>query len=114
MAFSFAEAKAQLRRAVHSTLGVAAFYQDDSMSTPQPIRVRWHSKIARFGDLESSGWAERIEGIDRVIFAAADARQLNVRYAGRVTIPEYGIELILDAKEPADGPEEEIWLVARP
>lgn len=114
MAFDFAAAKTQLRQGVHETLGVAGLYQDNSMSAPEPIRVRWHSKINRFGDLDDANYAEVIEGIDRVIFEAAQARALNVRHAGVVTIASLGgVTLVLSAREPADGPYSEAWTVSK-
>lgn len=114
MAFDFAEVKRKTRGVVHATLGVSASYQDSSMSAPVPVRVRWHSKIDRFGDMENAGYAEVVEGIDRVIFEAAQARQLGVRHAGVVIIPQMGnAELTLDAMEPADGPFEEIWSASK-
>lgn len=114
MAFNFADAKAKLRRAVHVTLGVSALYQDSTMSAPEPIRVRWHSKIDRFGDLESAGYAEIIEGIHRVILDRDQARLLAVRNAGTITIAELGgAVLTLSAMEPYDGPVEEIWSVTK-
>lgn len=116
MAFDFAAAKLLSRRVVHETLGVDGLYQDNSMSTPEPIRVRWHSKIDRFGDLESAGYAEVIEGIDRVILSAAQARSLNVSHGGTITIPMADIGpvvLSLAAEEEADGPYLECWTVAK-
>lgn len=114
MAFDFASAKALVRQTVHETLGVPGLYQDHSMSVPEPIRVRWHSKIDRFGDLESSGYAEVIEGIDRVIFQATEARAVGVRSGGTVTIQALGgVQLTLGAQEPADGPYEEIWSASK-
>jgi len=114
MPFDFATAKLGLRRVVHKTLGVNAFYQDSTMNTPEAIRVRWHSKIDRFGDNENAGYAEVIEGIHRVIFDEADARAMNVRKTGVITIPSLGdAVLTLEAREPKDGPYEEIWTVVK-
>lgn len=114
MGFDFAEAKAQARRAVHDTLGASALYQDHTMSTPVDIRVRWHSKIDRFGDNEGAGYAEVIEGIHRVILEREQARLLNVIHTGRITIAKLGgAVLTLDAMEPYDGPYEEIWTVSK-
>lgn len=80
------------------------------MSVPVPIRVRWHSKIDRFGDSENAGYAEVIEGIDRVIFQDTQARAVGVSRGGRLTIPDLTTMVItLDAQEPPDGPYEEIW-----
>lgn len=116
MVFDFAAAKLQTRRLVHETFGVDGLYQDNSMSTPAPIRVRWHSKIDRFGDLESAGYAEVIEGIDRVILSAAQARELNVIATGIISlqVADIGtVRLSLSAREEAEGPFEECWMVAK-
>lgn len=117
MAFDFAAAKAQSRRVVHDTLGVSAFYKDNTMSAPAPISVRWHSKIDRFGDLDNAGYAEIIEGIHRVIFSRERARELGLRNGGVITInrPEITFQatLTLEAMEPYDGPFEEIWTVTK-
>lgn len=114
MAFDFAAAKTQSRRAVHATLGVDGLYQDNSMSAPTPVRVRWHTKIDRFGDLESAGYAEVIEGIHRVIFSEADARAVGVSQGGVVTIPSMDdARLSLEALEPSDGPFLETWVAVK-
>lgn len=131
MPFDFAKVKAQVRRKVHETFGVQAFYKDDSFSTPQEIRVRWHSRIDRFGDLDQQGYAEFIQGIDRIIFEAAEARRLRVKRGGIVIIPSLGAGLgvalgspldgegiappgfILNDREPSDGPFRETWMVTR-
>lgn len=115
MSFDFAAAKLSARQAVHRTLGVAAFYQDSSLSAPVPIRVRWHSKIERFGDQPTAGYAEVIEGVDRVILEAAEARAIPVKQTGIITLPATmgGFSLSLEAREPADGPFEECWTVVK-
>lgn len=131
MPFDFAAAKALVRRTVHQTFGVRAFYQDSSLSSPVEISARWHSKIDRFGDLDNQQYAEVIQGIDRVIFAAADARKYSVKRGGVVTFVDYGSGLgvamgspfggedvgppafSLEAREPNDGPYEEAWVVTR-
>lgn len=114
MAFDFAAAKKLVRREVHKTLAVPALYQADSVSTPQDIRARWHSKIEKSGNLENEGWAEVIEGVDRVIFNVDDARALGVARGGKITFPDLGnVAFLLDTMEDPDGPIEEIWLVSR-
>lgn len=131
MPFDFAKTKTLARRTVHATLGVRAFYQDDSMNTAVEIKARWHNKIDRFGDLESQSYAEIIQGIDRVIFDAADARVLKVKRGGVVTFPDFGGGLgvslgaelggggvgpaafILQNREPNNGPVQEVWQVSR-
>jgi len=112
MAFDFAAAKNRTRRAVMDTLGVDALYKDDSMSAPVAIRARWHSKIDRFGDMGNAGYAEVIEGIERVILGIEQARSLNVSRGGVITFPTLGGNSVtLEAMEPKDGPIEEIWSV---
>ena len=114
MAVDLASAKLQSRQAVHETLSVDALYQDSTMSSPEPIRARWHSKIDRFGDNENAGYAEVIEGIHRVIFDETAARLLAVRSTGVLTIASLGgAVLTLEAREPKDGPYEEIWSVVK-
>lgn len=131
MAFDFAKAKQAARRAVHTTLGVRAFYQDASMSSAIEIRARWHNKIDRMGDLDNQSYAELIQGIDRVIFEAAEARTYMLKRGGVVTFPDYGAGLgvglgsplggedigppafVLQHMEPSDGPFTEVWSVTR-
>lgn len=115
MSFDFASAKQAARQAVHRTLGVDALYQDSSVSAPVPIRVRWHSKIDRFGDQPTAGYAEVVEGIHRVILEAAQARAVPVKQTGIITMPATmgGARLSLETREPADGPFEECWTVVK-
>lgn len=131
MAFDFAKAKTQARRVVHDTLGVLAYYKDDTMSTPVAIRARHHNKIDMTGDLDGSGYAQTIEGIDRIVFDAQDARTLRVKVGGVVTFTDYGsgmgVDLgaplggegvappayILRVRLPSDGPVNETWEVSR-
>lgn len=112
MPFDFASAKTQIRRTVHATLGVSAFYAGHA----EEIKARWHSKINRFGDLNEQSWAELIEGVHRVIFEAEVARSIPVVRGGEINFPDMGTDelpatFVLDAQEPSDGPFEEIWLV---
>ena len=109
MAFSFAALKAKTRRVVHDTLAVDAFYQDNSMSAPQPIRARWHNKTDRFGDLMDQGYAEVVQGADRVMVFPCDYPTLNFVRGGVVTFPEYRRAFRLDVLEPSDGPHAAIW-----
>lgn len=113
MAFDFAAAKGQMRQVVMDTLGVDALYQDHTLSAPVPIRARWHTKIDRFGDMGNAGYAEVIEGIERVILTITQAREIGVRTTGVITFPTLGgVKVTLAAQEPRDGPIEEIWSVS--
>lgn len=112
MGFDFAAAKKQLRTTVMDTLGMDAFYSDDQTVVPVMIRARWHSKIDRFGDMGNAGYAEVIEGVERLILNEEQARLLNVKRGGVVSFPSLGGGFVtLEAREPKDGPIEEIWSV---
>lgn len=111
MASDFADLKSQNRRVVMDTLGVLAFYQDNTMSAAQEIRARWHSKIDRFGDLAEQQYAEVVEGIDRVILFPCDYPTLNFCRGGVVTFPKYGLTKRLEYLEPSSGPLEAAWRV---
>lgn len=131
MAFDFASAKALARRVVHKTLGVRAFYQDSTMNSPVQLTARWHNKIDRMGDLDNQSYAELIQGIDRVIFEAVEARTYRLQRGGVIVFPDYGAGLgvvlgsslggedigppafILQTREPPDGPFSEVWSVTR-
>lgn len=112
MGFDFASAKASLRRTVHDTLAVEAFYEDDSMNVPVGIRARWHNKIDRFGDPESMGYAEFVAGIDRIILMPGDTPNTVFRKGGRVSFPAYGVTFKLDVLDPRTGPLQQVWTVA--
>lgn len=117
MPFDFSKAKAQVRQTVHKTFGVPALYSDSSTPSPVDVRVRWYSRIEQAGDLESQGYANVIQGIDRIVFLSADARTLGVKKNGTVKIlnpVEPGVDepvFALVAREPKTGPVEEIWTV---
>lgn len=118
MPFDFAAAKARVRQIVHNTLSVSATYLDDTLDEAQTLNVRWHDKINRLGNLDNMGWAEQIEGIDRIIFNLPEvtSKSLVLRQGGVVTLTAalYGsVEFTLQAQEPVVGPIEVIWLVSR-
>ena len=116
---SFADLKKLVRSTVHKIMGVPAFYHHGKMVVPtvSNITARWHSKIDRMGDLDNGNYAEVIEGVDRIIFNDVDARAINLREGGRIWFPDLAAggvvpKFILRVREPADGPCEEVWLVA--
>lgn len=118
MVFDFATAKSLLRRRVQETFGVQAFYSDASISTPVEIGARWHNRISKpFGDLDNGGYAEIIEGIDRILLIpeTVDGDPVTLQRLGVVTFPTLlpGVEFILEHKEPSTGPLEEAWAVTR-
>ena len=120
MPFDFASAKANARRVVQATFGVQAFYQDASLNAPIEIRARWHDKISKaIGDLtDGSGYAEVIEGIERMVLipvAHVGGAPVVLKRNGKVTFPTVlpGVTFNLDYKEPASGPLEESWRLTR-
>jgi hypothetical protein len=107
--FDFAQLKSETRQVVHETLGVSAFYKDSTMSRPREIVARWHNKIDRFGDMADQGYAEVVQGIDRVILFPAQTPTISFVPGGVVTFPKYCRSFRLDVQEPADGPDQVVW-----
>lgn len=115
--FDFGAVKAMVRQTVHDTMSTPATYWHESNPTVTvELRVRWHNKIARMGDLLEAGYTEVVEGINRLIFNIPELTEKAVVLSrgGRITLGEhYGFtELVLETKEPEVGPIEEIWLIA--
>jgi redox-sensitive bicupin YhaK (pirin superfamily) len=112
----FAALKAQVRQTVHDTMSVPAVYSHPDEVGEYALRVRWHNKQALVGDLIDSGYAQTIEGVNRVIFnrAELDEKGAVLRSGGvlRVVAPQFhGASLILSSQEPVAGPVEVIWIV---
>lgn len=117
MPYDFAALKSRVRQIVHDTMGMDAEYSHPDYPGVAQLRVRWHNKIARTGDLLDIGYSEVVEGINRVIFNEPELVQKSVtlRRGGRVRLlsPHMrGAVLILDTLEPRVGPIETIWLIA--
>lgn len=112
-AFNWQDLKARTRRIVHTTFAGSATYKDNSLIAPVGLNVRWHNKIQLVGALEE-GYAETIEGIERIIFDRDELalKQVNLVHKGQVVM-EDGTRLRLETQEPIVGPVEVIWQVAR-
>lgn len=112
---AFAELKAAARQAVHDQFSVCATYNDSTLPSPVQVNVRWHNRLLQQGDLGSGGYAQVIEGIDRIVFGADEitALGLTLRSRGTVQIPEYGATFALATREPSDGPVNVTWNVDR-
>lgn len=124
--FDWAKLKASTRRLVHDVFKVNALYQDAFMSEPIAVTVRWHNKIGVVGQETNDGYAEVIEGVDRLVFNRdelmslarfMDNRKPLVPVKGgkvKLTDPLFnGAILVLDTKEPTTGPVDEVWNVTR-
>jgi len=131
---SLADIKAEARRRIHGCAAVPASLVDEAHPdgllfaedyTGNTLLVRYHTRLAREGDLDGS-YATIIDGIDRLVFldenvaevsAALEANAqapLSLERGAVVTIPGYkGLSFTLDSREPADGPSETAWVVAR-
>lgn len=117
MGFDFASLKAKTRTIVHDRLGVQAFYTATEDDSEIEIRARWHSKIDRFGDLyDGAGYAEVVEGIDRVVLWPTDVQGNQVEFVklGKIRFPGYDdLTVELAVREPKDGPITIIWQVRK-
>ena len=116
MPLDFAALKAQVRQTVQDTMSTEAEYTSRDGAVTATLRIRWHNKISRVGDLLDTGYAEVIEGINRVIFNIPELTEKNVKpeRGGQLllTSPHFmGAVLILNAMEPTVGPIEEVWSV---
>lgn len=101
------------------------------MEAPVELTARWHNKIVNMGDLDGEGYAEFIEGLDRVVFDATEARKFDVRPGGQIWFPDLGSgfgaafgsplggsgiappKFNLRVRNPDDGPFEEVWEITR-
>lgn len=115
---NLAAIKARARRAVHAAFSLSATYQDASLSAPVPIPVRWHNRLVLLGDYQSDGYANVIEGIERIIFNREQLQEAGIRpvTGGMVIVTDEGFNetvLYLDQREPYVGPIEEKWQVRR-
>ncbi|ECH9559507.1 hypothetical protein ZT45_20930 [Salmonella enterica subsp. enterica] len=119
MASNFAAIKAKARRDVHASLSVAARYENYAQDViVDDISVRWHNKIAIMGDLENGGYANVIEGIERIIFMRDElnAKGIMLSEGDSIIMTAEGCEnarLVLKTQEPIVGPVEIVWQVAR-
>lgn len=113
-----AQIKARARKAVHAAFAYRATYKDSTVDTPVIINARWHNKLVLMGDYQDNGYANIIEGIEKVIFDRDEMAAVGItpRQGGVVTIiePDFGdVILELDQRDPYVGPVEEKWSVAR-
>lgn len=120
---SFAAIKLAARKAVHAAFSVSAAYSDDLVLQPIPLAVRWHMKQGLVGSLDDGGYAEMIEGIERIVFDMQELFDKNVelRRDGiiEITAPEYRLpdgstfKFSLDVEEIDTGPVAKGWRVTR-
>lgn len=115
---SLAAIKAKARKAVHAAFSYAATYHDASLDAAVDVKVRWHNRLVLMGDYDQSGYANVIDGIERIIFDRDELAKLGITpiRGGEVIITDEGMNqttLFLDSREKYVGPLEEKWMVAR-
>jgi hypothetical protein len=113
-----AAVKAKARKAVHAAFSYSATYKDGTLDAAVPVDVRWHNRLVMLGDYDGAGYANVIDGIERIIFDRDQLGTLGItpRRGGVVVITENGMDntsLTLDTREKHVGPLEEKWVVTR-
>jgi hypothetical protein len=112
LSFSFSEAKAEARRAVHDTFAVPAMYSDAVVTTPVEVHVRFHSRRATEVLLPGEGLAEVLEATPRVLFDKAEMANLGLTAMrnGQLVFAVYdNLTVVLDVEEKYDGPIYTAW-----
>ncbi len=117
MGFDFTSAVAAMRKVTQQVLGADGYYEDPARPGLVALKVRWHSRIAIMGDSADAGYANIIDGVNRVIFDRDELAEKGVELTrnGRITFAHpqlVGTVLILAEREPYEGPVQEIWQVA--
>ena len=115
MAFDWGETKAEMQQAVHDTMQRACTVMVTPSSDAVTLTCRWHSKIGLFGDMDSQGYAQFVDTIDRLIFNRPELTAKGIVLDDRsvVSFDFSPQKLRLDVKQPYDGRVEEVWTVVR-
>jgi hypothetical protein len=109
--------RSRMRRDVHAAFAYAATYEDDVVTTPETITVRWHDHTERVGNINGGDYAEILSTIEHLLFNNEEiaAKGLTLKRGGLVKLTDFGnYELKLDVLEPPDGPIKVTWTVVRP
>lgn len=115
-----ADWKALARQSAHDAFSTPAVYRDaDGVETA--VRVRWHGK--NILPNAPAGYPQSYDMAERVIFDRGEllAKLLDPQRNDTVTLTEFTrtagqggpLVLILDSREPYDGPVNLTWNVAR-
>lgn len=113
MAFDFAQARQQARRAVHDTMRVLGQYRAPGQSTSTDIYVRWHHKMGLSGDVDNAGYAQLMVGVETLVLDKDELVEKGIvpERGATVTLGD-GTVLSLDARHPGDGPVKVVWSVS--
>ena len=88
------------RLAVHRQFAYPAVYAATATSVPIRCTARYHTRIARFGDLDRGGFTEVVEDINQVTFLQSEIAT-PVRNA-TVTFPHLDRAFIIEMVDPPD------------
>lgn len=114
MAGEFATLRAQARRVIHDTMAVPMTHVSSTTGVSTGLAVRWHRKMDTIGDLVAQGYAQAIEARHTVIFDRTELDEKSVVLRREDTLTDDdGVVLILDALEPAQGPQKVTWRVVQ-
>lgn len=118
MGFDFAAVLATARRVVHDTFALEVEYYDPSLAGPVPLRVRWHYKQVLFGDLDSEGYPQVVDLIQKAIFDDEEllTRGVTINVGGRLTIKAKGHKnavLVMHTRDDDVGAVNETWRVGK-
>lgn len=103
----WSETRQAARLAVHREFGVPASYlAPTDGAEPAACTVRFHTRVARFGDLDREGYAQVVEDVNRVIFLNAE-----VTTARRGVVTINSRDYVLETQEPSDDGLTSVWNV---
>lgn len=106
-----------MRRAVHAAFGVPVlFYPAGSRTvrlTNPPLTARYHSKMQVAGDPVGGGYAQMLEGVNRVVLSREQLSAAGVvlKQGDVLAFPDYLMRVRLDIKDVYTGPINETWSV---
>lgn len=110
---TWADTKAQARRAVHKTFAVRCLYRETANASPVELKARIHNKII-IGGGAGGGYAQIVEGVSNILFSKEELILADVipKRDAFVTFPDYGSNFQLDIRDPNTGPVVEKWSLA--
>lgn len=112
MPFDWHSVKASVRRTVHDTFAVQAFFKANALSTPVEIRARLHDKIVVMGDPQNEGYATTIEGVHRIVLFPGDSDPPLVPVRGStVNFPGIAKTFVLDTESDTQDSLTQVWNV---
>lgn len=90
--------RSRARLSVHSHFGRDAVYVAPGSTRRIKVKVRVHTRIARFGDNDREGYADVVEDINRIVFLQSEVTPTR---GGEVTVSGsvYKIEMITPADD---------------